>query len=50
MWIGVATIPGSTSWLITEGENNSSAFDIYVVATYWVIVTVNTAGYGDITG
>ena len=29
--------------------NNNSNYDIYITSAYWVITTLTTVGYGDIT-
>ena len=40
----------NTSWIIKLNIQDDPYFDIYITSLYFVIVTVTTVGYGDITG
>jgi len=43
---------GERGWIETEddGVPDEPPADIYIISLYWVITTLTTVGYGDITG
>jgi hypothetical protein len=47
IFIGINSYPG---WIVTLNIQDESYFYIYLTSVYFVIVTVTTVGYGDITG
>ena len=53
MWVYIGKVTEG-SWIRRPKElitvNNNSNQDVYIEATYWVITTLTTVGYGDIKG
>jgi len=53
MWVYIGKVVEG-SWIRRPDElvtvDNSSNSDVYISATYWVITTITTVGYGDIKG
>ena len=47
IFIGLNSYPG---WIIELNLQDSSFLNIYLTSLYFVIVTITTVGYGDITG
>ena len=47
IFIGINSYPG---WIVSLNIQDESYFYIYLTSIYFVIVTVTTVGYGDITG
>ena len=47
IFIGTNTYPG---WIIKLNIQDNSYLHIYLVSIYFIIVTITTVGYGDITG
>jgi len=37
------------SWIFENGFQDYGSFDLYVVSFYFVITTIATVGYGDIS-
>ena len=47
IFIGINSFPG---WIIELNIQDESYLNIYLTSVYFVIVTITTVGYGDITG
>ena len=47
IYIGKNTFPG---WILKINIMDESYINIYVASTYFILVTITTVGYGDITG
>ena len=47
IFIGKNSYPG---WFVKIGINDESYVNIYITSVYFILVTITTVGYGDITG
>lgn len=51
IWFGLAYLNGFSekSWILRNGFLDLEPFEQYIRSLYWVITTITTVGYGDIT-
>ena len=51
LWYLVAVIDGSPeTWINRYGYTDFSDFRLYLYCIYFVLMTISTVGYGDISG
>ena len=48
IWIFIGKVEESSSWIIYYGLRDESFFKQYVNALYYIVVVINTVGFGDI--
>ena len=49
VFVGKFNDPSSNNWIYVKNYEDLGIFDLYVSSCYFVVTTVVTVGYGDIT-
>lgn len=52
MWMFLARLDefGPDTWISRYGYIDEQLWDLYLISVYYILTTITTVGYGDITG
>ena len=48
-WYFISTLDDRNNWVLKYGYSDRSENELYISSAYWVVTTLATVGYGDIT-